>query len=248
MNRLAWGLGLAAAAGLVGALIAGDGTELEDGDADRERDDPGSEDLNGMTRKQVLYAKLESLPQLSEDQRLFFMLTAYRESAATWKPTAHNDTASEVAYSAKAFDDDDVGPKLIACAPRERWVIGSGGLFGRLVPYFGLDCLKIFGKCVEPEKIFDADYDIVSACITAAGLQKREAWDKNPTVGVLRTGWGWPAAMGNPPADRIAKYKRDAAKVGLPADFVDRKLDDFPSTPAMLRAMFETLKKGGAVS
>lgn len=245
MNALAWGLGLAAA-GLVAALIADDDRELELDD-DREFDDPADdEDPDAMTRKQQLYAKLESLPQLSEDQRLFFMLTAYRESAATWKPTAHNDTASEVGYSEKAFDDDDVGPKLVACAPRERWVIGSGGLFGRLVPYFGLDCLKIFGKCVEPEKVFDADFDIVSACITAAGLQKRDAWKKNPTVGVLRTGWGWPAAMGNPPADRIKKYRRDAAKVGLPEDFVDRKLDDFPSTPAMLREMFSILKGGVA--
>lgn len=246
-SSLAWGLAVGAV-GLAFALTPGDDPELVD-EGDREHDppEPTAEDPGAMTLKKQLYDKLVSLPQLSEDQRLFLMLVAWNETATTWKPNSHNDTASEVEASRKAYEVDGVSEKLETCAPRERWVQGSGGLFGMLMPYFGLNCLKIFGGCVVPEKLYDSDYAIVTACMFAAGLQKRDAFERKPTVGVLRTGWGWPARMDNPPVERIAKYQRQAVKIGLPVDFIDRKLGEFPSDPKVLREMLAKLK-GTAVA
>ena len=140
-----------------------------------------------LTRKQFLYAQLESLSQLTEDQRLFLMLVAYGETGGTWKTTAHNDTASEVAASAKAYDR--IADEVAACGrPKSAYVIGSGGRFQRLVPYFVHD-LRTLVPCIDPQAVFDGVHDIVSAVANAHALTTRyPSW--NGKVSGLRGGWG----------------------------------------------------------
>lgn len=196
-----------------------------------------------MSPKQVLWAKLRALPQLDEDQRLFLMLVAFGETAGTWKPTAHNDTPSEVKASVDAWD---AAPKLAAALeatghPRESWTIGSGGYGGRLGPYFGDDMLDA-ELDADPRLLFDGNHSIVSSIITAHKLQRLSHWQRSPqTMGALRAGYFGLAAMVTPPVERLEKYKRHAEQVGLPADFIERKPAIFPG-PEQGAALLATLE------
>ena len=170
------------------------------------------------------------------------MLVAYGESRGS--PTAHNDTSSEIAASEKAWDKyTGLRTYLLGCGlgGRAEWAIGSGGYFGRLVPYFG-DDMRAIG-CVGPRDVFDPLLSIVSGILTAYKLQQWDSWKANPTVGTLRTGWGWPANMSDPPPEKLAKYIKHAKKVGLPPDFVSRTLTLFPG-PSKARAILARLKSG----
>ena len=83
------------------------------------------------TDKQKLYAQLEALPMLDEDQRLFLMLVAHGESR--YHPRAHNDSESERDASAKAYDR--IAARFSGCGrTREQYAIGSVGRFQRLAP------------------------------------------------------------------------------------------------------------------
>lgn len=240
MNRVVtWGIGGLAFAGLVAALSS-DGDELDD-----ENPDDG---LTTMTRKQTLYAKLGLLSQVEEDQRLFVMLVAYGETGGTWKSTAHNDTPSEVEASRDAWDGNPtLAAKIVAKGfTRDQVAIGSGGYGGRLVPYFCDDMLDA-KLPVNPRGVFDPNLSIVSTIIACHKLQQWRQWrDGGGTVAALRGGFWWPAKMDDLPADRIAKYRRHAEAVHLPADFVDRELAEFPG-PSQGAAMLATLK-GAAIA
>lgn len=185
-----------------------------------------------MTRKQRLYAQLESLPMLDEDQRLFLMLVAYGESG--FSPTAHNKSGGEVSASERAFDR--IADRFAACGrPKSAYTIGSGGRFGRLVPYFCND-LRSVVPCIDPQSIFDGVHDIASAIATAHALQGYASWQG--TVVSLRAGWATPGWMDAPPASKVEKWTRHANEVGLPAGFVNRSLARFPDDlAAVLHAL-----------
>lgn len=195
--------------------------------------------------KAVLYAKLRALPQLTEDQRLFIMLVAYGETAATWKPTAWNNTPGEVEASQKAWDNNPkLARRLEQCGAggRDAWALGSGGYGGRLIPYFGDDMLDIGGLPCSPRGVFDPDLSIVSTILTAWKLQQNAAWKNSAkTVGNLRVGYYGPGYMDDPPADRIAKYERHAEAVRLPPGFVQRVLPEFPG-PDVSKSIYSILR------
>lgn len=177
----------------------------------------------GMTRKQRLYAQLESLPMLDEDQRLFLMLVAYGESG--FSPTAHNKSGGEVDASARAYDR--IREHFASCPfTRAQYAIGSGGRFGRLVPYYCND-LRDVVPCIDPQTIFDGVHDIASAIATAHALQGYASWQG--TVVSLRAGWATPGWMDAPPASKVEKWTRHANEVHLPAGFVNKTLARFPS-------------------
>lgn len=207
-----------------------------------------------VERKKLLYAKLQQLP-LAESQRLFVMLVAYGETGGTWKATAHNNTASEVAASRKAWDNNaTLAAKLTALGHggKDAWAIGSGGYGGRLVPYFGDDMLDAgLASLATPQGVFDPDLSIVSTILTCWKLQQTGGWAVNPTVGNLRVGFYGPGYMGtHPPADRIAKYKRHASEVGLDAgapNFVMSTLPMFPG-PGSAAQLLGILRSSPAVS
>ncbi len=191
-----------------------------------------------MTKKQQLYAQLESLPMLDEDQRLFLMLVAYGESG--FSPTAHNKSSGEVDASQRAYDR--IRERFASCPwTREQYAIGSGGRFGRLVPYFCND-LRDVVPCIDPQSIFDGMHDIVSAIATAHALQGYASWQG--TVVSLRAGWATPGWMDAPPASKVEKWTRHANEVHLPAGFINKTLARFPSD---LAAVLHTLR-GAAVA
>lgn len=185
-----------------------------------------------MTRKQRLYAQLESLPMLDEDQRLFLMLVAYGESG--FSPTAHNKSGGEVSASERAFDR--IADRFAACGrPKSAYTIGSGGRFGRLVPYYCND-LRDVVPCIDPQTIFDGVHDIASAIATAHALQGYASWQG--TVVSLRAGWATPGWMDAPPASKVEKWTRHANEVHLPAGFINKTLARFPSDlAAVLHAL-----------
>ena len=204
-----------------------------------------SEPSSGGSNKAALYAMLRALPQLTEDQRLFIMLVAYGETGGTFRASAHNDTDSEVAASLKAWSNNPtLTAKLEANGiDRDQWAIGSGGYGGRLVPYFGDDMLdaKLY-DAVRPQLVFDPVYSLLSSLIVAWKLQQGSKWkNSDRTVKNLRAGYYGLAYIANPPADRIAKYRKHAEAVGLSPNFVDTVLPTFPS-PAKAKAMLAILR------
>lgn len=205
-----------------------------------------------MTNKQRLYAQLRALPQLTEDQRLFLILVAHGES--NYNPRAHNDSAGERAASRVAYGR--IAAKLDTCGrPRAEFEIGSGGRFGRLIPYFVNDLWGV-RQCIDPQEVFGAFWDIPSAIRTCHALQGYASY--TGTVGSLRAGFGTPGWMDAPPADKLAKWRRHANEARLMGAgvnggaFIDRNLTRFPGgTTASLQSIVETLQAfagGGAVS
>lgn len=233
---------------LLAVLLAVLGLGKRKGGDDVTDDKNDDDDATGLTPKQVLWRKLESLPWLDVTQRYFLMLVAYGESAGTWRPTAHNDSPSEVAASSDAWDNNpELAAKLTACGgTRSQWADGSFGLFQRLGPYFGDDLLDIFGSCahVHVANVWDPDYQIVSAIKNARRLQSYDAWKNHPTVGTLRLGWYGPGAMKPPQdAERLNKYRKHARAVRLPEGIVDARIAVFPKNYVEI---FQRLKAGYA--
>lgn len=197
----------------------------------------------GGSAKVRLYDMLRALPELTEDQRLYIMLTAYGETGGSFRPTAHNDTPSEVAASQAAWDNNPtLAAKLVNCGHggEDAWAIGSGGYGGRLVPYFGNDMIRGSLTC-DPKLVFEARHSLLSAIITAYYMQQTWQYKASAkTVKNLRAGFYGLAYIKNPPADRIAKYKKHAAAIGLPESFVDRPLTTFPP-PSKAKTMMQRL-------
>lgn len=202
-------------------------------------DDPGA---GAMTKKQRLYAMLRALPQLTEDQRLFLMLVAYGESG--YSPNAFNKSAGEAAAAGKAYDR--IAATFASCGrSRADYATGSGGLFGRLVPYFCND-LRHVEPCIDPKRINDPVLDIASAIVNAHALQGYHSWQG--TVGSLRAGWATPGWMDAPPPAKLAKWRGHAKAVGLSPAFIDTKLDKFPSDIESVIATLRAFEGGGGVS
>jgi hypothetical protein len=192
----------------------------------------GGDDVGPGTNKQKLWAQLRSTPELTETQRYFMMLTAAGES--NFNPKAHNDSESEVQASRNAFKGA-LATKLRACGfPDGAWTIGSGGRFGRLVPYFGDDWDDLYNECIDPKKLFVSPYDLISALKNARALQEHDAFRAKPTVGTLRLGWYGPGAMKAPQdPERLEKYRRKAIEESLPSGIVDAHIENFPSLAAI---------------
>lgn len=230
-------LGVLAAVWTIAKVTSSNAASAQPSGGDTPTPTPGD---GSMTRKQRLYAQLESLKAhgLTEDHVLFLMLVAYGETGGTWKPTAHNDTPSEVAASNTAYDR--VAAELSACGiTRERAAIGSIGRFQQLGPYF-VHSLRTVVPCIDPQAAFDGVHDIIGAIANAHALSTRYAsWNRR--VSGLRGGWGTLSWLDGPPADKVEKWRKHAVAVGLGADFVDRPLTPFP---AASKAMLATLLAG----
>lgn len=188
--------------------------------------------VNGGSKKALLWRMLEALPELNDAQRKFIMLVAYGETGGSFRSTAHNDTASEVAASVAAWDNNpSLATKLVNCGHggKAAWAIGSGGYGGRLGPYFGNDMLR-GGLTCSPSLLFEPKHSLLSSLITAWALQQQNQWKASAkTAKNLRAGYYGLAYMRNPPADRIAKYRKHSAAVGFSPDFVDQVIPTFPS-------------------
>jgi len=198
----------------------------------------------GGSGKARLWNMLESLSELTTTQRMFIMLTAYGESGGGFRPTAHNDSASEVAASAAAWDNNPtLAVKLVNCGygGKQAWAIGSGGYGGRLVPYFGNDMLRA-GLTCDPGLLFEPNHSLLSSLITAYYMQQTKQWKASEkTVKNLRAGYYGLAHIKWPPEKRIAKYRRHAEAVGFDASFVDEPITTFPP-PSKAKAMLARLK------
>lgn len=203
-------------------------------------------DLKGSKKERYeeLVAMLQSLSQLTEDQRNFALLVAYGETGGSWSPSAHNDTPSEVHASEKAWDNNaSLASRLLNCGHggRDAWCIGSGGYGGRLVPYFGDDMLDAGVPC-QPDGVFQKNTSLISLLITAWKLQQVKSWQRSAhTVANLRVGFYGLGYMDNVPDERREKYIAHAKKAGLPEGFVDRELTDFPG-PAQWATMLKILE------
>ncbi len=201
-----------------------------------------------MSAKQRLYAQLRAIAELTEDQRLFLMLVAHGES--NYHASAFNKSAGEAAAAGKAYDR--IAAELGACGrPRAEYVRGSGGRFGRLVPYYVHDLRNVV-HCIDPATIGDGLHDIVSAIANAHALQGYASW--NGLVSGLRGGWGTIAWLDAPPPDKVAKWRRHATEahlMGAGVDggaFLDRPLADFPGPsqlPTILGELMALRAAGG---
>ncbi len=181
---------------------------------------PTSEEATAFRAQ--LWAQLQQIPDylIDDDQRRFALYVGYGESR--WNPRAHNDSASEVAASVTAYNR--IAGRFAGCnIPRARYVRGSGGRFGRLLPYFCSDLREVV-PCADPDLIFDGVHDIVSLVKLAGDLQDNPTWQG--TVGSLRAGWKTPGNL-RPSAARLAKMRKSAVKAGLEASFIDQKIARF---------------------
>lgn len=187
----------------------------------------------GDSPKVVLWKMLRACVVLTEDQRLTVILIAHGETGATYRSTAHNDTASEVSASVKAWDHNPaLAEKLLAQGHggRVAWCNGSGGYGGRLQPYFGDDMLDM-GMAADPALLFSRVPSLLSTLVTCWKLQQTGAWERSDhTVGALRIGFYGPGMMDEPlPTDRREKYVRHARDSGVGIGLVDRVLPTFPA-------------------
>lgn len=226
---------------LVVALLGGGGSSKPAHDDDGRELDPndppptGDDMSNSGTPKARLWRQLEALTELDPDQRLFLMMVAKGES--NFYPSAFNDSAGEAAAAGRAYDR--IAASLAQCGrSRAAYATGSGGRFGRLVPYFVND-LRNLVPCIDPKLIGDGVHDIMSAIITARALQGYGSW--RGTAGSLRAGWATPGWMASPPADKLAKWQRHIVEEKLDQGStrfsVNTQLRQFPGPdrwPAML--------------
>lgn len=232
------------------ALFAGGGrrssgsSDVDDDGRELDPNDPpatGDDMSNPGSPKVRLWKQLEALP-LDANQRLFLMLVAKGES--NFVPSAFNDSAGEAAAAGRAYDR--IADRLAACGrPRSAYATGSGGRFGRLVPYFAND-LRTLVPCINPTSIGDGVHDLMSAIINARALQQYSSW--RGTAGSLRAGWATPGWMDAPPPDKLAKWQRHAVEEDLDkgsTNFgVNSRVSMFPG-PNQWPSMLATLRQLG---
>lgn len=196
---------------------------------------------SASANKVRLYAQLEALPMLDEDQRLFLIYLAQGESR--YNQLAFNDSESEAAAAREAYDKNV--EKFAACGyTRAQLGRGSGGRFGRLLPYFVLD-LRDYVPCIAPSAINDGIHDIASAIHLARVHQDNPQWDG--TVGSLRAGWATPGDL-HPTEDRLAKMRATATDAGLGPEFISRRLNKFPSDLGAVLAALQAFDAEQVVS
>jgi hypothetical protein len=226
-----------AAAAAVAVVVAASGASGTD-----DGDEGGGE---MVTRKQQLYWRLRQIDALSEEQRMFLMLTAFGEGA--YSTAAHNGSAAERAASSKAADKNPtITAWALSCGvPDAALRSGSWSMFQLLAPYYAGTVREIFGAAgcpfADPSKAPGRlDLQIVIGIEHAHDLQGYDGWRAVPTIGNLRLGWANPSFMGKleAHADRIGKYVRHAQKV-VPSwsesearAFINTRISRFPADTA----------------
>lgn len=130
--------------------------------------------------------------------QIFFAAVAHHESK--WHSTAHNETPSEVAASAQAYDN--TLSLFGKCSwPKSRYAIGSGGWFGFLPPY-GMKRFKGTSKiCADPFKIFDPVWSYAMAVGYARSMKASDRYKVNPTFLNLNRSWRGVTYMGVDPVE-----------------------------------------------
>ena len=193
---------------------------------------------NVMTASRTTFEGYLARLPLTASQRDMLTLIAYGESH--FNLAAHNDSAGEVAASWRAYRRVD--ERLAGCGFRpEDYAIGSGGYFGRLVPYFA-DDLRGVVPCVNPQAVFsNAAAVFISGIRNCGRLQRYQSWRDDPTAVRLRAGFLSLRAMADVPPDRAQKYARHAREAGLPPTFINGRVDVFPVDDATLRDWYARL-------
>jgi len=193
-----------------------------------------------LANKKLLYAQLQAIPQLDEGQRLCLIYVAQGESR--YNPMAFNDSKGEAHAAGEAYDKH--AGEFAACGfSRAELARGSGGRFGRLLPYFVRDVAGVL-PCIDPKAINDGYTDILSAIRLARVHQDNPQWDG--TVGSLRAGWATPGDL-HPTEDRLAKMRKTATDAGLGPEFISRKLKPFTrDLPSVLAALITFKNKAVA--
>lgn len=167
----------------------------------------------------------------------FFALVAWRESKGN--PSAVNDSQTEAAAAAKAFDRNR--ERYEGCGhPEQGYTFGSGGWFGML-PANGLAQLGEELWCLPPSSVLEPRVALAMAVGFARGLMRWDGFAKLPTWLNLRAMWGWPAKGGDATylAGKRAAYVQDAAAVGLPASWLDGRPPPLPVTGAEVLARLQ---------
>jgi hypothetical protein len=192
------------------------------------------------TNKKRLWAQLQAIPQLDDDQRKFFIYVAQGESR--YNPMAFNDSPGEARAAGEAYDKH--ANEFSACGyTRAELARGSGGRFGRLLPYFVRDVAGVL-PCIEPSAINDGYTDILSAIRLARIHQDNPQWDG--TVGSLRAGWATPGDL-HPTENRLAKMRATATDAGLGPEFISRRLKPITrDLPGVLAALLTFKNKAVA--
>lgn len=233
-----WPLALLLGVGLAGAASAS----------------PVDNDNNGgnVTLKQRIWSMLTMVPELTNEQRFFLMLTAYGEGG--YNPRAHNGTPAERAASQAAADNN---PSIVAWAqscgvPRAELETGSWTTFQLLAPYVTGTVREVFGDAgcmfADPTRVGDnLALQVALAIEHARDLQGYSSWQAYPTVGNLRLGWAAPSLMGyiSANAERLNRYRAQAASQSFPAGIVDASLTRFPGNAA---SIYERLRGAAASS
>lgn len=168
---------------------------------------------------------------LPDDWATFFALAAWRESKGN--PNAKNDSDSEAAAAAKAYrrNADD----FEACGYGEDAYEYSGGWFG-IMPANGLEQLPASLRCLPPSAVFDPVVALAMAVGFARGLMRWDQYEAEPTWLNLRAMWGWPAMGGDAEylEGRRPEYEEDAAEIGIPASWIDRRPPPLTVTPSQV--------------
>lgn len=237
MSAAGTAVGVIAGAFVLGALARANAPSTE------QPTDDGGDDV--LSNRQRVWAKLRSLPQLTDTQRYFVMLTAYGEG--DYSPGAHNQRPKERAAARRAVENSPtLVQRAMACGVSKPVLEdGSWGMFQRLGPYLSGDAFEIFGNTqdacyfADPRRR-DMDFQILSAIETAHDLGGYDAFLAKPTVGNLRLGWAAPTLMGyiTKNSAKLAKYRAQAEHERLPPGLVDMQIGRFPkATPAMYGVM-----------
>lgn len=217
-----WGLALLAGAWL-GSALEGPMQEL-------------TADL-GAVKKVAPIRGLAAEAGLPEEWGDFLALVAWRESKGN--PQAINDSPHEADAAARAYDRNR--HRYTGCGyAAASYTFGSGGWFGML-PANGLAQLGKAHRCLAPSSVFEPRVAMAMAVGFARGLMQWDGYAKTPTWLNLRAMWGWPAKGGDADYLRNARpeFTKDAAAVGLPPSWLDRRPPPLPVTGAEVLARLQ---------
>jgi hypothetical protein len=151
----------------------------------------------------------------------FYALVAMRESKGV--ATAFNDSPSEAEAAATAYERN--AERFEHCGiEASEYGKGSGGWFG-LLPAVGLSQLNAELRCLPPDSVMDPRAAMAMAVGLARGLMTWNRYEQLPTWLNLRAMWGWPAKGGDVEYLAMTRpaYTKNAAAVGLPASWLDRR-------------------------
>lgn len=223
------GIGLAFA-----ALLRGD-LDTEDFGGVDERDD--AEFLPSDARGRDLVPSLCAQAGLPEDVATFLNFVARGESGwvsdvARGNPelvpagVKVNLDMSEAAAARAAYRRR--AETFAGCGhPPEDYQFGSGGLFAALPTYWLFHMRKTPLRCASPFEVFDPAFAIAGAYSFARGITQHSGFEGN--VRSLRAGWGSLKRMSARNYDhKLAKWRRHAADLGLPASYIDSPAPKFP--------------------